>query len=87
MTQKNPHRPLARPDGPGSLAAFRLEDLDHAEGLKNGDDELAHMDIVVHDKNLQPVETVSAHPSIQPAAAQRLGAVPGKATLTDVNDG
>jgi hypothetical protein len=49
--------------------------LKHAEGLQDGDNQLAHMDIVVHHQNLQPVEAVRAHPSIQLAAARKMGAM------------
>ena len=56
----------------------------HAEGLQDGDDELAHMGIVVHDQNFQPVETVAAHAHAQPAAPER--ARPArKASLMAVN--
>ena len=47
--------------GPGAIAAIGLEDLHDAEGLEDGDDELAHVDIVVHDENLQPLEPVATH--------------------------
>ena len=39
---------LPAQDGPGALAALGLEQLHRAEGLKNREDEFAHMDVVVH---------------------------------------
>jgi hypothetical protein len=38
-------------------------DLVDAEGLQDGDDEFAHVDIVVHNQNPQPVEPIPAHSS------------------------
>ena len=49
-----------------ALAAVGFIDLRNAERLQDGDDQLAHMRIVVHHQYLQPVETVAAHHA-QPA--------------------
>ena len=46
---------------PGAVGAFGLGDLDDAEGLQDGDDELAHVGVVVHDEHPQPVKTVFTH--------------------------
>ena len=48
-------------DVPGAVAALGLENLDDAEGLQDGDDELVHVGVVVHHENLQSVETVFTH--------------------------
>ena len=47
--------------GPGALAVGGFEDLDRAESLQNGDDELSHMLVVINHQDLQPVEPVPAH--------------------------
>ena len=41
-----------------ALAAVGLEDMHHAESLQDGDEQLAHMRIVVHHQNFQFVELI-----------------------------